>query len=118
MSQNDLIQNAGGSVFSAINILAFLPKIINEYTLESANVQNFIKSTGHHFDVIVAEDFYSDSLLMFAHKFNAPVVTICMFSIHLSLLYKHKHVLLIYLILFHPKKVHLELRILLSVNKV
>lgn len=64
-----------------INILAMFPKLMNEYSWESANVQRFIKSTEHRFDVIVAEDFYADSFLMFAHKFKAPIVTICPFGV-------------------------------------
>lgn len=50
---------------------------MNKHAFETANVQKFIKSTGLHFDVIVAEDFFNDSFLMFAHKHKAPVVTIC-----------------------------------------
>lgn len=60
-------------------MLAMFPKLINGYAWENANVQKFVKSSGLHFDVIVAEDFYSDSFLMFAHKHKAPIVTICMF---------------------------------------
>lgn len=81
VKQNEFIEKSHNSVITNINILAWFPKMSNAHALENANVQKFIKSTEHQFDVIVAEDFYSDSFLMFAHKYKAPVVTIGMFSI-------------------------------------
>lgn len=51
----------------------------NEIAFENAEVQKFIKRTDLHFDVIVAEDFFHESLYMFAHKHKAPLVTICKF---------------------------------------
>lgn len=71
---------SSGSAFSSIMMLTMLPKVWNEYTFENANVQKFIKSTGLHFDVIVAEDFVNEGIYMFAHKFKAPLVTICKFT--------------------------------------
>lgn len=79
-----MIDQSSGSVFSGIDMLAMFPKLMNGYAWENINVQNFVKSTEYHFDVIVAEDFYSDSFLMFAHKHKAPIVTICMFLIHIQ----------------------------------
>lgn len=73
-----MIKHSSQSVFHSINILATFPKMMNQHAWENANVQNFAKSTGLHFDVIVIEDFFSDSFLMFAHKHKAPVVAICM----------------------------------------
>lgn len=77
VKDEDFLEMAGGSVFRAISDLKDFPKIWNTYALENANVQKFIHSTGLHFDLIVMEEFFSDSFLMFAHKFKAPVVTIC-----------------------------------------
>lgn len=79
VSQSELIEKSSGSVFSSIHILTFIPKVSNGHAFENANVQKFIKSTGHHFDVIVAEEFFGESFLMFAYKHQAPVVTICKF---------------------------------------
>lgn len=53
----------------------------NRHHLESENVQRLINSTGLNFDIVINEEFFADSLLMFAHKFNAPVVTICEFEL-------------------------------------
>lgn len=47
-----------------------------EHALNDKNVGKFINSTNHQFDVIVLEQFFHDSWLMFAHKFKAPIVTI------------------------------------------
>lgn len=52
-------------------------QVMNEYALQNANVQKFIHSNNLHYDLIVNEDFFAESLLMFAHKFKAPIVTIC-----------------------------------------
>lgn len=52
----------------------------NTYSIENANVQKFIKSTGLHYDLIVAEEFFIDSFYMFAHKHKVPIVTICKFK--------------------------------------
>lgn len=80
MNQDELIERSSGSVFRSIMILTMLPKMMNGYNLGNPNVQKFIKSTGLHFDVIVAEEFFADSFLMFSYKFKAPVVTICKFN--------------------------------------
>lgn len=81
VSQEQFIEDSHNSVITNINILAMFPKLMNGYSWENENVQKFIRSTDHQFDVIVAEDFYSDSFLMFAHKHKAPIVTICPFGV-------------------------------------
>lgn len=70
------------SVFFDFDVEPNISKIKNEYALENANVQKFIKSTGLHFDVIVAEEFFDEALYMLAHKHKAPMVTISKFSFH------------------------------------
>lgn len=47
----------------------------SNYALSRENVKAFIQSDAK-FDLIVNEEFYHDSFLMFAHKFDAPVVEI------------------------------------------
>lgn len=49
-----------------------------DYALSSANVQAFMQRSDQQFDVIVNEEFFHDSFLMFGHKFKAPLVTISM----------------------------------------
>ncbi|XP_062551814.1 LOW QUALITY PROTEIN: UDP-glycosyltransferase UGT5-like [Armigeres subalbatus] len=48
----------------------------SRHGLESRNVQTFLKREDLHFDLIVSEQFFQESWLMFAYKFNAPIVTI------------------------------------------
>lgn len=51
-------------------------KELADYSLSSENVQKFIKRYDLHFDLVINEEFFHDSHLMFAHKFKAPTVTI------------------------------------------
>lgn len=51
----------------------------SDFGLNNSNVQKVIHSTDLHFDLVLLEDFYHESWLMFAYKFNAPVITICKF---------------------------------------
>lgn len=50
---------------------------MNEYAFENSNVQKLIHSTNLHYDVVINEEFFADSFLMFAHKFKAPLITMC-----------------------------------------
>lgn len=79
MGQSEFLKMASASVFHSLNNLKRFPRIWNPYALENANVQKFIHSTGLHYDLIINEEFFGDSFLMFAHKFKAPIITICEF---------------------------------------
>lgn len=50
---------------------------MNQHAFENPNVQKLIHSTDLHYDVVINEEFFADSFLMFAHKFKAPIITIC-----------------------------------------
>jgi glucuronosyltransferase len=65
-----------------------------EHALKSKNVKNFIQNDNTKFDLIFAEQFFQESMLMFAHKYKVPIVTLC----ELLIIFPH------YVILF---KVHL-----------
>lgn len=47
-----------------------------EHALNSKAVKDFIKNDNSKFDLILAEQFFQESMLMFAHKYKAPIVTI------------------------------------------
>lgn len=47
-----------------------------EHAFNDKNVAEFIKRNDLQFDVVVLEQFFHDSWLPFATKFNAPIVTI------------------------------------------
>lgn len=53
--------------------------------LQTTNVQKFINTDKSHFDVILAEQFFQESFLMFAHKYNAPIVTLSEFHKMISI---------------------------------
>lgn len=46
-----------------------------EHALKTESVRNFIKNDKSKFDLILAEQFFQESMLMFAHKYKAPIVT-------------------------------------------
>lgn len=69
------------SALTTIFMMTIFPKTMNEYMYENPNIQKFIKSTEYQFDVIVAEEFFSEGLYMLAYKHKAPLVTICKFSL-------------------------------------
>lgn len=78
-SQSEWLQKLSPYLFIVLHQLNSLSIEVNEKVFENTNFQKFIASTEHTFDVILSEDFFSDAYLMFAHKFQAPVVTVCMF---------------------------------------
>lgn len=69
------------SIFISLNQIQGFVHAMNEYAFENANIQKFIHSSEYHFDVIINEEFFADSFLMFAHKFKAPMITICEYAI-------------------------------------
>lgn len=85
MKQQQFLDMASASMFSYIHFLRDMPRIRHPYAYENANVQKFIHSTGLHFDLVINEEYIADSFLMFAHKYKAPIVTICEFSIRFQL---------------------------------
>lgn len=49
----------------------------SKHALNDMNVQKLIHSKDLHFDLVINEEFCHEAWLMFAYKFNAPVITIC-----------------------------------------
>lgn len=77
VSQESLMKMGIASPFTVITQSIKRLGVINNYVYQNANVQKLIHSTNLQFDVVINEDFYGESFLMFAHKFKAPIVTIC-----------------------------------------
>lgn len=78
--QDLILKKVTQSKFSGIDDLLSLSKVWNAYAFENPAVQKLIHSTDLHFDVVINEDFFSDSFLMFGHKFSAPTIAICEFN--------------------------------------
>jgi hypothetical protein len=50
-----------------------------DHALKTKAVQDFIRNDKSKFDLILAEQFFQEAFLMFAHKYKAPIVTISEF---------------------------------------
>lgn len=46
------------------------------HAFKDSNVQKFIHTKDLQFDLVISEQFAQESFLMFAHKYNCPIVTI------------------------------------------
>lgn len=47
-----------------------------KHAFESAAGQKLLHDPQLQFDLVISEQFFQESMLMFGHKFNAPIVTI------------------------------------------
>lgn len=56
----------------------------SEHGLKNPNVQKFIAKNNDQFDVILAEQFFQESWLMFGHKYKAPIVTLSKYEKNLQ----------------------------------
>lgn len=74
--RENLIQQSNRSPFTTVSITSQYAKLMNEHAFQTKNVRKFIKNTKNRFDVIVNDEYFSESLLMFAHKYKAPIVTV------------------------------------------
>lgn len=70
------MESAEKSPFLSVFEYTEFCEISADYALSTANIQKFLKRKDLHFDLVINEEFFHDSFLMFAHKFNAPLVTI------------------------------------------
>lgn len=78
-----LKKNQGSEIVASlfgISQMKTFASIVKPNTFENPNVQKFINSKGLHFDLVINEEFFGDSYLMFAHKFKAPIITIVPFG--------------------------------------
>lgn len=48
------------------------------YALKHPSVQRLMYADDQQYDLILVEQYYQDVFLMFAHKFQAPIISICM----------------------------------------
>lgn len=69
------------SPFLSITEMIGTMQVVNEHALKNSKVQKLIHSTDLHFDLIINEDFFAENLLMFSHKFKAPIITICKYMV-------------------------------------
>lgn len=85
VSKDDLFKNTDQSDFDTLHLYEIVSTPTSEYGLKHPNVQRVIHSNDLHFDLVINEEFFHESWLMFGYKFNAPVVTICEFLLELKI---------------------------------
>lgn len=71
-----------GDVPGIVRLLAYywVSSLAADHGLSHPAVQTIINSTDLNFDLVIAEEFFMDSWLMFGHKFKAPTITISKLS--------------------------------------
>lgn len=60
-----------------VKLYPHIGKISSEYAFSHPKVKEFIHRNDLHFDLVINQELYHDSWLMFGYKFKAPIVTIC-----------------------------------------
>lgn len=80
VTQQEAIDGADESDFERIRSYDKFATRSSEHGLTTSNVQKIIHSQHLHFDLVIDGNFFHESWLMFAYKFNAPVVSICKYQ--------------------------------------
>lgn len=73
--------------FDTVHLYEVVSTPSSEHGLKDPNVQKIIHSENLQFDLVINEEFFHESWLLFAYKFNAPVVTICEFFVQFSFIW-------------------------------
>lgn len=76
MPPNEIYESKYSSDFINVQLLSTVGSLCGEYALRDPKVRKLALSKGLHFDLVISEQFFHEAWLMFAHKFNAPIVTI------------------------------------------
>lgn len=74
---DDVYAESDNSYFQKVTFYEALCTPTSDHGLNVSNVQKLIHSKNQHFDLVINEDMFHEAWLMFAHKFNAPIITIC-----------------------------------------
>lgn len=88
VSKADLFKRSDKTDFDTVRMYHEITAPTSEHGLKDPNVQKIIHSDDLHFDLIINEEFFHESWLMFAYKFNAPAVSICEFFLFYPLYFK------------------------------
>lgn len=84
VSQQEAIDSTDATDFEKLRHYEKWATKCSEHGLTTSNVQKIIHSEDLHFDLVIDGNFFHESWLMFAHKFNAPIVSICNYGIKLK----------------------------------
>lgn len=78
---NNLFELTEMTFTETINLLYYgigIPS--TEHALKQKKIQDLIRRKGDHFDLVLVEQFYQEAFLLLAHKYQAPIVTVCTFG--------------------------------------
>lgn len=74
--QTKVFQAKCESALSNVLLNTRMGKAMAEHCLSNPSVKEFLNRNDLFFDLVINEEFYMESLSMFAFKFNAPLITI------------------------------------------
>lgn len=77
VNDEELFKTRKSTQFESLKIFTDFGSSSCAHFLNDKKVQEIIHRNDLHFDLVIHEEVYHDALLMFAHKFGAPLVTIC-----------------------------------------
>lgn len=63
--------------------------LTSEHALNNQKVKNLIRSKSKKFDLVIMEQFFHESFLMFGHKFQTPIVTLGTYPHIKTMVFKH-----------------------------
>lgn len=61
-------------------MLTSVGRFASYHGLKDPKVQKIVHSKDLHFDLVITEQFFQEAWLMFAYKFNAPIISISEFN--------------------------------------
>lgn len=76
VSFTSIYDNPEESNFEKVTTYKTICTPSSEHGLNNSNVQKIIHSQDLYFDLVINEEMFHESWLMFAYKFNTPIVTI------------------------------------------
>lgn len=76
VSFTSIYDNPEESNFEKVTTYKTICTPSSEHGLNNSNVQKIIHSQDLEFDLVINEEMFHESWLMFAYKFNTPIVTI------------------------------------------
>ncbi|XP_031625276.1 UDP-glucuronosyltransferase 1-7-like [Contarinia nasturtii] len=76
-SMDNMFESSHDNDFHKLELFERVSTPSSDFGLKSASMQKMIHSNDLHFDLVIQQDYFHESWLMFAYKFDAPVITIC-----------------------------------------
>lgn len=76
VTPEDVYKSTYNTDFSNVKLFASAGRLCSYYGLKDPKVQELIRSKNLDFDLVINEQMFQESWLMFGYKFNAPLITI------------------------------------------